>query len=154
MAAAKEKKKSPKANGARASGGKSQPRKKSADAGPAGLGHNLTKIKQTLKKYALEHDRLLGEKEEFDGKMMMAVRGVYEDASNDLGVPRKIVRIGLTDLRREKKRKQMLSELETEDRESLETIEDALHDLFDTPLGQAAARRELAQTEDQGSFEP
>lgn len=159
MAAAKKKApgKASKANGANGShtgGGKKAAPKKDK---PAGLGHNLTEIKKSLGKYADRHLEYIEEKQSFNGKLMQDIRGNYENASNDLGVPRKIVRMALSALVAEQRRQDVENEMKAEDRESLETLRDVLGELYDLPLGQAVVqtqqRKPASAGAGEGSFE-
>jgi hypothetical protein len=132
-----------KANGsgkAKANGGGKQARRKKDDDASPGIGHNLSKISSQAKQFATRYNNLLDEKEKLSGEIMSDVKNLLEEGANAIGCPRKILRMALQDQRREMKRLETEKELEPEERDTLETLRDALGILGELPLGQAAMK--------------
>ena len=122
-------------------------RKQAATSGPlASTGHNLRKVKEAVVPFAERYNSLLNAKEENAAEYMSDVKELLEEAANDLGCPRKIVRQALQDQRRQIKQGDKEAELEPTERDQLETLRDALGLFSDTPLGQAAVKKAAPQT--------
>lgn len=81
------------------------------------------------------------------GEFMSDCKALYEEASDDLGIPRSIIRGEFGRRRAEEKRIAKEKEMEPTNREQLGLLREALGVLEDTPLGRAAVEREISQDE-------
>jgi hypothetical protein len=113
--------------------GTRQPRARKAKGDEiAGPGHNLTSIKKVIGPYFKRYNNLLNEKEEKVAEFTEDANALIEDAANDLGAPRSIVRMALADRRREMKRAMKERKMDPANVEALHTFQAALGG---TPLG-------------------
>ncbi len=117
-----------------------KPRKQKAEAetkalGSAegnGVGHNLTEIREKIEPWM---GRILAQFDELEsvrGEIMADIKALYEEGAKATGAPRKIMRMVVETVRREKRIEAKLAELETSERDTLETLEAAFHG---TPFG-------------------
>lgn len=106
-----------------------------------GLGHNITEIK---KKSLPALEAILKKFEDMEsdmGSYRAEIKDLYEKHANALGVPRKVLRHLVAEVRASQRAEAVLAEMETDEREQLETLEASLGD---TPFGKYFG--ELAKT--------
>lgn len=119
----------------KASGGESRKSKKGD--GP-GLGHNLTEIK---KKALPALKEILGKFDDMEsdmGSYRAEIKDLYEKHANALGVPRKLVRMLVSEARAGIRTEAALAEMEADERDQLETLQASLGE---TPFGKYFAEK-------------
>ncbi len=92
-----------------------------------GVGHNLTEIREKIEPWM---GRILAQFDELEsvrGEIMADIKALYEEGAKATGAPRKIMRMVVETVRREKRIEAKLAELETSERDTLETLEAAFH---------------------------
>lgn len=116
------------------------------DTGPlSGTGHNLNKVRQLVVPFAQRYNRLLDEKASEAASYMADVRVLIEDAANELGCKKSVIREALNRNRRIHKDAEKDAERDRQELSQRDTIEDALGHYSDTPLGAAAVQREKTE---------
>lgn len=116
------------------------------DTGPlSGTAHNVTAVRKLVVPFAERYNRLLDDKASEAASFMAHVRVLIEDAANDLGCKKSVVREALQRNRRIHKDAEKDAERDREQLDQRDTIEDALGHFTDTPLGAAAVSREKAE---------
>lgn len=116
------------------------------DKGPlSGAGHNLTAVKRLILPFRDRYNKILDDKETESASYMADARVLIEDAANDLGCSKRLVRMALQDQRRKMKQDEKESEMDRAEVDQLDTMRDALGLYSDTPLAQAAIKASVAK---------
>lgn len=98
-----------------------------ASEGGNGVGHNLTEIREKIEPWM---GRILAQFDELEsvrGEIMADIKALYDEGAKATGAPRKIMRMVVETVRREKRIEAKLAELEASERDALETLEAAFH---------------------------
>lgn len=125
----------------------------SGESAAAGIGHNLTSVKKAIGGFYNRYAAILDEKESVTAGYMSDCRVLIEDAANDLGCSKRLVRMALQSRRRQDKEEAKEREMEGADVDTLDMLKAALGVFGDTPLGQAALNRKAESEPEQTDIE-
>jgi hypothetical protein len=113
------------------------------DTGPlSGAGHNLTAVQKLIVPYSKRYNKILDEKASTAAAFMADVRVLIEDAANDLGCKKRLVRMALQEKRRLLKVEEKENDMDREELDQLDTMYEALGNYAELPLGEAAIKAE------------
>lgn len=90
-----------------------------------GMGHNLTEIKKKALPAMKEILKKFEDMESDMGSYRSEIKDLYEKHANAIGVPRKLLRHLVAEVRAEQRKEAILAEMEKEEREQLETLQAA-----------------------------
>ncbi len=93
---------------------------------------------ETVKSIAKRYHALLDEMETNRGEYMSDVKELLREAKEDYGIPKKLMRMVVSEQRQELKRIKNRKNLEESERSELDILESSLGDFIGTELGQAA----------------
>ena len=111
------------------------------DKGPlSGAGHNLTAVRKLIVPFAGRYNNLLDEKASNAASFMADARVLIEDAANELGTKKRLVRMALQENRRLLLQSRKEAEMDRADLDVVDTLNEALGNYASTELGQAAVK--------------
>jgi hypothetical protein len=108
----------------------------------ASAGHNVKITKSAIRGYASRYNELLNDKDTLNGECMNDVKALLEQAANETGMARSILRKALKEDRDERKRIAKEKALEPDQRSHLKSLRSVLGTFADTALGRAAVERD------------
>ena len=126
----------------KASGAEKKPKTKKKPEG-AELGHNLADIKKKALPALKEILGKFNDMESDMGSYRAEIKDLYEKNANVLGVPRKILRMLVAEIRAAQRTEVALKQMEQGEREQLETLQAALGD---TPFGKYVGEKLAEET--------
>lgn len=119
--------------------------------GAAGVGHNSATVDgKILKSYFMDLDAAHDKAEELQGTAMKRIGDLYEKASSETGVPKRLIISEYKRRRSEEKRLRKEKEMEPSELNLLTAMRGALGPLEDTPLGRAAIKAAKTASEIMG----
>jgi len=125
------------------------------DPPPAPIGHNYRVDKKKAKAHFDDLDRLHKEKAETNAGYMADINNVYEKAATALGIPEKIIKKEYKKHKALKAIENDRANLESDERDMLDSLDLALGSFKNTPLGRAAIeQQELAAAAGDDGEEP
>lgn len=111
------------------------------DTGPlAGTAHNLKKVRLLIEPFYERYSNIMTSQQSDNASHNASKRDLFEDAANDLGTKKRLVRQALAEKWRFVQQQAKEEEMERDEVEHLDTMREALGLYGDTPLGQAAMK--------------